>query len=146
MNIFEFAKDLNVRLNDVEKSYDDIKAIDIKVLKKYWIDEKLIKQEIIFKLPQQHSYKDLVKMIDVIDKEILITILDYNNKTHYNFDIKGNIWLKNGDWFSIEEDYEFEYMFLSYYHIPIISDELLNGTTCTFGETSIRYIEGEDDE
>lgn len=132
MNIFEFAKDLHDRLILLELSYDDIKAID---LKKYWIDEKLIKQEIIFKLPVQHTYKELVKIIDEIDKEILITILDYNNKTHYNFDIKGNIWLKNGDWFSIEEDYEYEYMFLSYHHIPIISDDLLNGTTCTFGET-----------
>lgn len=134
MNMFEFAQDLNDRLNDVKKSYDDIKAIDIKVLKKYWIDEKLIKQEIIFKLPVQHTYKELVKIIDEIDKEILITILDHNNKTHYNIEISGNIWLKNGAWFSIEEDYEFDYLFLSYYHIPIISDDLLNGTTCAFGE------------
>lgn len=146
MNIFEFAKDLHDRLILLELSYEDIKAIDIKVLKKFWIDEKPIKQEIIFQLPVQHTYKELVKIIDEIDKEILITILDYNNETHYNFDIEGTIWLKNGDWFSIEEDYEFDELFLSYHHIPIISDELLNGTSCAFGETSIRYIEGEDDE
>lgn len=134
MNIFEFAKDLHDRLILLELSYEDIKAIDIKVLKKFWIDEKPIKQEIIFQLPVQHTYKELVKIIDEIDKEILIIILDYNNETHYNFDIEGNIWLKNGDWFSIEEDYEFDELFLSYHHIPIISDELLNGTSCAFGE------------
>lgn len=129
MNIFYFSNDLNDRLVMLELSYGDIKAIDVKVIKKFWIDENPIKQEIIFQVPVQHTYKELVKIIDEIDKEILITILDYNNETHYNFDIKGNIWLNNGDCFSIEEDYEFDKLFLRYYHIPIISDELLNGTT-----------------
>ena len=136
MNIFYFSKDLHDRLVMLELSYEDIKAIDVKVIKKFWIDEKPIKQKMIFKVPAHHTYGDIVKVIDAIDKEILITILDYNNETHYNFDIKGNIWLNNGDCFSIEEDYEFDYLFLRYYHIPIISDELLNVTTCLFGETT----------
>lgn len=134
MNKFYFSKNLSDRLFMLEMSYDDIKAIDVKVYKRFWIDEKLIKQEIIFKLPQQHTYKELVKIIDEIDKEILITILDYNNETHYNFDIKGNIWLNNGDCFSIEEDYDFEDTILSYEHIPIISVDLLDNKTCLFGE------------
>lgn len=134
MNKFYFVEELNERLIILKMSYDDIKAIDVKVSKRFWIDEKLIKQEIIFKLPIHHSYKELVKIIDEIDKEILITILDYNNETHYNFDIDGTIWLKNGDWISIEEDYEFDYLFLRYYRIPIIGEDLLNDKNCIFGE------------
>lgn len=134
MNKFYFSKNLSDRLFMLEMSYDDIKAIDVKVSKRFWIDEKPIKQEIIFKLPIQHSYKELVKIIDEIDKEILITILDYNNETHYNFDIDGTIWLNNGDCFSIEEDYDFEDKILRYEHIPIISVDLLDNKTCLFGE------------
>lgn len=134
MNKFYFSKNLSDRLFMLEMSYDDIKAIDVKVSKRFWIDKKLIKQEIIFKLPQQHTYKELVKIIDEIDKEILITILDYNNETHYNFDIDGTIWLNNGDCFSIEEDYDFEDKILRYEHIPIISVDLLDNKTCLFGE------------
>ena len=63
MNKFDFVEELNERLIILKMSYDDIKAIDVKVSKRFWIEEKLIIWEFIFNLPIQHIYKELVKII-----------------------------------------------------------------------------------
>lgn len=150
MNEFEFANDLNEKFDDLNLNYNDILAVDVAIRKENYItDEQKISKDIIFEVPAKHTYEDIVKVIDAIDKEVRTPVIDYENtereEIHFDFIIMGIIWLKNGDRLEIEDDW-YNYYFFRYHPLVTIREELLNGTTCTFGETSIRYIEGEDDE
>lgn len=147
---FEFANALNGKFDDLNFNYNDILAVDVAICKENYItDEQKIYKDIIFEVPAHHTYDDIVKVIDAIDKEARTPVIDYENtereEIHFDFNIMGTIWLNNGDRLEIEDDW-YNYYFLRYHPLVTIRDELLNGTSCTFGETSIHYIEGEDDE
>lgn len=151
MNEFEFANDLNEKFDDLNLNYNDILAVEVSICKENYItDEQKIYKDIIFEVPAKHTYEDIVKVIDAIDKEARAPVVDYENtereEIHFDFIIMGTIWLKNGDRLEIEDDWDYYYYFFRYHPLVTIGEDLLNGTICTFGETSIRYIDGEDDE
>lgn len=147
---FEFAKELNYTLERLNLSYNDIQAVEVGIYKTIHItDEQKIYKDIVFEVPAKHTYDDIVKVINAIDKEALTPVIDYedtdNEETHFDFIICGVIWLNNGDRFEIEDDWDTYYYFFRHHPLVTIGEELLNGTTCTFGEITMRYNEEEYD-
>lgn len=148
---FEFANELNDTLERLNLSYNDIQAVEVGIYKKIYItDEQKIYKDIVFEVPAKHTYEDIVKVINAIDKEARTPVIDYEDtereETHFDFIIGGVIWLNNGDRFEIEDDWDTYYYFFRHHPLVTIGEELLNGTTCTFGEITIRYNEEEYDE
>lgn len=133
-----FKTDLNYYFDILNLSYDVIKAIDIRVCKHEYNNSGITKRQRIFKVPVQHTYDDLIKVIDEIDREVTTPIINYKFTDHqqasYDFDVFGTVWLKDGGWLEVEEEYDTHEKYLNLYS-KTIPDDLLNGTTCTFGET-----------
>lgn len=133
-----FKKDLNYYFDILNLSYDVIKAIDIKVCKHEYSRSAITKRQRIFKVPVKHTYDDLIKVIEEIDREVSTPVINYMfteyQKASYNFEVSGTVWLKDGGWLEVEEEYDTHQKYLNFYS-NTIPEDLLNGTTCTFGET-----------
>lgn len=131
--IFEFRLELDSYLRYYSFTFEDIKAIDVKISKQESINGKSITKDYIFQLPPNHKYDEKVKVVDAIDKESrkpLHIETGYGDFIEdFTFNISGTIWLNNGNWFLIKPKRNFT--ILDYNSVPVFDENILE---CTIKE------------
>ena len=133
MNIFKFRFELDCYLRYYNFTFEDIKAIDVKISKEESINGKSITKDYIFQLPPNHTYDEKIKVINAIDKESrkpLFIETGYGDLIEdFDFIISGTIWLNNGNWILIKQKRNFTaFDFIS---APVFSENILE---CTIKE------------